>query len=327
MSRLQNVNITSQNTQSIDAFGRWRTSEPFTLFDSKQVFDNQPLLWDESLESGAGITSSFSANEAATTITSTLNTAGVFTRQTFMRFNYQPGKSQQIFMTGVLDNSGGGTGVERRIGYFDDNNGLFFEDNAGTIGVTRRSNVTGTPVDTTIAQASWNIDPMDGTGPSGVTIDWTQTQIFCIDFEWLGVGRVRMSLVVDGAIYGVHEFLNANNLNTVYMSTPNLPLRYQMITTASSPASSIVAICSSVISEGGTSDNGVLRYASTNGTHVDADVENTIYAIIGIRLKSGSIGESIKIERVSIQLQTASDTGEWILKFNPTLSGTFTYSD
>ena len=131
MSRLQNVNITAQDTASVDAFGRWRTSCPFTLFDSKQVFDNQPLFWDESLEAGAGITSSHSTDEAATTITSTLNTAGTFTRQTFMTFNYQPGKSQQILMTGVLDNSGGGTGVERRIGQFDDNNGIFFEDDAG----------------------------------------------------------------------------------------------------------------------------------------------------------------------------------------------------
>jgi hypothetical protein len=150
--------IKAVDSPSIDAFARWRVSNPETLFDSKQIFDNQPLFWDEELESGAGITSAHSTATASTVITSTLNTAGTFTRQTFQRFNYQPGKSQLILITGILDRSGGGTGVQRRIGYFDDDNGLFFEDDEGTVKVVRRTSVTGTPVDNKVTQASWNLD-------------------------------------------------------------------------------------------------------------------------------------------------------------------------
>lgn len=309
-----------------DAFGRLRVSNPLTLFDSKQLYDNNPLFWDESLESGGGISSSHSTDEAATTITSTLNTAGTFTRQTFMRFNYQPGKSQQILMTGVLDNSGGGTGVERRIGLFDDDNGLFFEDNAGTIGVTRRTSVTGSAVDNTVAQASWNLDTMDGTGPSGVTVDWATTQIFAIDFEWLGVGVVRMGLVVNGVLFYVHKFLNTNNLADVYMSTPNLPMRFQIITTASSPASSLKAICATVASEGGSEELGVLRYKSTKGTHINANTANTIYVICGIRLKTTNLGATIMLENCSMLNQT-NDDFEWLLLMNPTLANAITFSD
>lgn len=322
MSYFNKINIQASDSPSIDAFGRWRVSDPQTIFDSKQIFDNQPLFWDEELESGADITSAHSVNTASTVITSTLNTAGVFTRQTFMRFNYQPGKSQLVLITGILDRSGGGTGVERRIGLFDDNNGLFFEDNAGTIGVTRRTNVTGTPVDNTVTQANWNIDPMDGTGPSGVTIDWTKTQIFVTDFEWLGVGRVRMGLNVDGKTYYVHEFLNANILDKAYISTPNLPLRYQMVTTGSSPASTMECICASVVSEGGVQDTGIDRHASTANTQVDCAVVGTIYAIKGIRLKSTALGATIKILRTAAQVQSASDDLEWLLIFNPTVAGT-----
>ncbi len=328
-SRLQNVSIAAQDSSSVDAFQRWRVSNPETIFDSKQIFDNQPLFWDEELESGASISSSHSVDKASTTITSTINVAGVFTRQTFMRFNYQPGKSQQIMMTGILDESGGGTGVERRIGIFDDDNGLFFEDNAGTIGVTRRTNVTSTPVDNTFTQANWNIDGMD-TGlnpknPSGKTVDWTKYQIFFIDFEWLGSGRVRMCIVIDGMVFPVHEFLAANVLNEVYMSTPNLPLRYQMITTGSSPASLMRSGCAAVASEGGSQDTGILRYKSTAGTHVEANVENTIYAIVGIRLKSTHLGASINIESVSLDEHVGTKKYEWLLIFNPTVAGTFTY--
>jgi hypothetical protein len=327
MSRLQNVDIAAQDSTSVDAFGRWRVSEPHTVFDSKQIFDNQPLFWDESLESGAGITSTHSTDTASSVMSSTVETAGKFTRQTFMRFNYQSGKSQLILMTGVLDRSGGGTGVQRRIGMFDDDNGLFFEDDEGTVKVVRRTNVTGTAADNKVAQSSWNVDVMDGSGPSGVTADWTKTQIFCLDFEWLGVGRVRMGLVIGGVNYTVHEFLNANILDKVYMSTPNLPLRYQMITTSSSPTSTFESNCATVISEGGSTDLGILRYKSTGGTHVDANVENTIYAILGIRLKSTHIAETVKVVNISVAEHQGGKFYEWMLILNPTVAGTFTYGD
>ena len=111
--------VTAIDSAAIDAFGRWRVSAPLTLFDSKLIgVDDAPLFWDEALESGADITASTpTADKPYIDLASSETTAGVFTRQTFMRFNYQPGKSQQILMTGVLDLSGGGTGVERRIGF------------------------------------------------------------------------------------------------------------------------------------------------------------------------------------------------------------------
>ncbi len=319
MTTYRTVQLDTNNATG-DAFGRLRASQPATLFDSKQIFDNQPLFWDEELESGAGITSGHSADTASTVITSTLNTAGVFTRQTFESFNYRPGKSQLIYMTGILDRSGGGTGVQRGIGLYNDDNGLFFQDNEGTIEVVRRTNVTGSPVDNAVTQPNWNIDVMDGTGVSGITLDWSKTQIFAIDFEWLGVGRVRMAVNVAGVTYPVHEFLNANVLDKVYMSTPNLPLRYQMITTGSSPASTMECICSSVISEGGSEDLGLVRSASTAGTSLAANVVGTKYAVIGIRLKSAYIGSVVKILSAAIQIQTASDTGEWTLMLNPTVA-------
>ena len=154
--------VTDSSGSVRDAFGRYRVSQPETLFDSKQLYDNAPNFWDEALESGSGITSGHDPNEAATTITSTATTAGVFTRQTFQSFNYQPGKSQLVMMTGVLDLSGGGTGVQRRVGQFNDDNGLFFEDDEGTVKVVRRSKFTGSVVDTKVSQTEWNLDTMDG---------------------------------------------------------------------------------------------------------------------------------------------------------------------
>jgi hypothetical protein len=218
-------------------------------------------------------------------------------------------------------------GITKREGIFDDNNGIFLEAVGTTVSIVVRSNATGTPVNTKISQANWNRDPLNGTGVSRISLDFTKTQILMIDYEWLGVGRTRIGFVIDGVIYYAHEFNNANNLAVVYMSTPNLPLRSEISNDGTGGASTITQICSSVISEGGTQDLGVLRYASTAGTHVDLAVENTIYAIIGIRLKAEYIGASIKLINATLQMQTASHECEWILKLNPTVQNTFTYAD
>ena len=314
--------IASSDSPSIDAFGRWRSSNPETLFDSKMINDDKSLFWITET-TGSGSTS-YNANQASFTL-SVGSTPSTSIRETKMRFNYQPGKSQLILMTGIMGASS--NGIEKNMGVFDNSNGLFLSLNSGDIAFVRRTNTSGTPVDSSVLQASWNIDTMDGGGDSGIDIDFTKTQILIIDFEWLGVGRVRMGFVVDGKIYYAHEFLNANVLSLVYMSSPNLPLCYEISKTGTQPANEMVQICSTVISEGGSDDLGITRYASTNGTHVDANTEDTIYAIIGIRLKAARTDEIVKLVRAAIQIQTGAENGEWILKLNPTVAGTFTYVD
>lgn len=330
-----NEGIAAADSASIDAFGRWRVSNPQTLFDSKNIFnddgladnvENQPLFYDNQETSGSGTGTSYNANESSQSMSVGDTTAGTRVRQTKMRFNYQPGKSQLVLLTFNMD--GAASGITKREGIFDDQNGLFLElDEDNAVNFVRRSYATGSAVDNKVEQANWNLDKMDGTGASGVTLDWTKTQIMFIDYEWLGVGRVRMGFVVDGKIYYAHEFNNSNNLGVVYMSTPNLPLRSEISNDGNGAADTITQICSTVISEGGSQELGVLRYASTAGTHVDANTENTIYAVLGIRLKSEYIGASIKILNASIQIQTGSDRLEWKLILNPTVAGTFTYAD
>lgn len=326
--------ISFSDGAEIDAFGRLRVSNPVTLFDSKNIFDddglaanveNQPLFYDNQETAGAGTSTAYNANESSQTIAVSNVTAGTRVRQTKMRFNYQPGKSQLIFLT--FNFNGGNSGIVKREGIFDENNGLYIELNETTPYFVRRTSTSGAPVNNSVAQASWNLDTMDGNGASGITLDWTKTQILVIDYEWLGVGRVRMGFVVDGLVYYAHEFLNTNVLTVVYIQTPNLPLRSEIINDGTGAADTFDQICSTVISEGGSQDLGVLRYASTGGTHLDADVENTVYAIMGIRLKSEYIGATIKTVRASIQIQTASDQLEWFLAFNPTVAGVFTYND
>lgn len=307
-----------------DAFQRLRTSEPETIFDSKQIFDNQPLIFDDQEVSGSGTSTVWSKDKAATTISVSSSTAGKRVRQTFMRFNYQPGKSQLILLTGQI-NGAGSAGITRSMGYFDDDNGIFLRDNEGTVEVVVRSGVTGSTVDNAISQDNWNIDKLDGRGASGYTLDPTKAQIFAIDFEWLGVGRVRCGFVIDGKIVYVHEFLHSNRETDVYMSTPNLPIRYEIENDGTGGAATLDHICSSVMSEGGSQKNGVLRHY--NSPRLTALNNGTKYVFMAGRLKNTHFGSSIDIENVSILATGNTDNAKWELIAGGTLSaGTLSFT-
>lgn len=313
------------DTPSVDAFARLRVSDNFTIFDSKQLHDKQPLFWDE--EIGGSGTSTHVPVDASTNMVVTANAADYVIRQTKQRYNYQPGKSQLIFMTFRSPQE---SGLTKQVGIFDGtgvnfltpNNGIFFECD-GTVSWNICKNGITTEK---INQSNWNVDKLDGTGASGITLDLNAAQILIIDYEWLGVGRVRVGFVIDGLIYYVHYFNHANNpsFEKVYMSSPNLPLRYT-IQTDGSAGGEMDHICSSVISEGGIEKTGVLRTAKTGVTAIATNTIGTTYAIIGIRLKNIYKDITIIPESLSLMVGT-NDRFQWSLHINPVISGTFTYN-
>jgi hypothetical protein len=314
------------DTPSVDAFARLRISENFTIFDSKQLHDKQPLFWDEKL--GGSATSTHDSTNAAVEMTVTASASDYVIRQTKQRFNYQPGKSQLVLMTLYSPQV---EGITSRIGIFDDdgsgnnltpNNGIFFEcNNALSWNVAKNGSITET-----ITQTNWNVDKLDGTGVSDITLDMSDVQILIIDYEWLGVGRIRVGFVIDGLIYYCHYFNHANNgFSSVYMSTPNLPLRYS-IESDGTNGSQLDHICSTVISEGGIEQTGILRSIDTGTTHVDADTANTTYATVGLRLKDTYKDVTVLPEFFSMINEQSQDF-RWSLCLNPTIAGTFTYAD
>jgi len=314
----------SQVSAALDAFGRQRISSPVTLFDSKLSTANHTIFWDDQETSGSGTSSTYSKNRASYTMTVGATTAGTRIRQSKQRFNYQPGKSQLVALTAVIGAQA--TGITRRIGYMDDENGLFFEIDATAIKVVKRSYVTGSAVDTLVTQTDWEYDPMDGSGPTEVDLDTEKAVILVIDFESLQVGTVRFGVYVDGVLVYVHAMDHANLIDSAYFSTPNLPVRYEISNDGTGPQSTLEQICCTVISEGGSQDTGVTRYEPTTRTKVDADVAGTTYAITGIRLKSTALDSVVKIVKAHLYAATQDDF-EWFLILNPTVAGTFAYSD
>lgn len=308
----------------LDIFNRVRVSNQVTIFDSKLSHTTGPEFWDDDEVSGADTTSTHSNDRASNVLAVSDGTAGKRIRQSFTRPNYQPGKSQLHFMTSIIGVSA--VGITSEIGCFDDENGVFYRSADGVMYVVVRSHATGSPVDTAIPQSSWNLDVMDGTGASGVTLDFSKTQIFIMEYQWLGVGAVRFGVSVDGSIHFVHQFNHANNKDVVYMSTPNNPLRYSIENDGTGPAATMEQICCSVVAEGGYQPGGANYWFSTAGAHVDAATANVIYAVVGARLKLARKGQAAFINKISA-LTTTNDDIEWLLIRNPDVAGTFTYSD
>lgn len=208
---------------SADAFGRLRVSTPISIFDSKQNYDSQPLLFSTFTQNVGTVT--YVNSQAASNVSSGLASNGRALRQTKRYFNYQPGKSQRILVT--FNGNGFVNNAVKRIGYFDDNNGIFLQMAGSGPAAVVRSNTSGAPVDDVVPQANWNLDKLDGTGPSGITVDLTKAQILVIDFEWLGTGTIRLGFDIGQAIVYFHTFEQANIKQGVYMQTPN-PRRWRI---------------------------------------------------------------------------------------------------
>jgi hypothetical protein len=310
---LTNLNLLSKN--NFDAFGRLRVSQPFTLFDSQNRYAADPSF-DTSL-TGSG-TSTFLTNESAVSLAVTTASGDKVIRQTKRYFPYQPGKSLALLMTFVM--AAGKANLRQRVGYFDPNNGLFLQRNGTELSFIIRTYTGGSADDTRkVVQSAWNGDPLDGSGASGITLDTTKAQILFADFEWLGVGSVRVGFVIDGQYITAHTFDNANEVTSVYMQTATLPLRIEIENTAATASSSSMKqICSTVISEGGYEQTSVERVARRSTTLTG--IGTSFVPLVSIRLASDSLGAVILPKQVRV-LPIANGDYEIALVRNATLTG------
>jgi len=236
--------------------------------------------------------------------------------------------SQQVICTGKFD--GRVDGIKKSIGTFDDDDGFFFQTSGSSFGVVLRKTINGIKTDTFVSQSTWNLDKMNGSGPSGNILDVSKAQIYTFDYEWLGVGRVRYGVVQKGILIYVHEINNYNSLETVYLRNPNLPVRYEISTHKNTTTGSLMTqICSTVVSEGGFQNVG-RRTVVTNYT--GASIGASDYdAVLFIRYNSNSAKcAQIVPEQLDLLVSPGNNSpfsGRWDLLVNPTVSNALTWGN
>jgi hypothetical protein len=298
---------------NVDAFGRLRVSQPYTIFDSQNRYaiDNQ---FDTSTATGGSTT--YLPNESSVRMDVTTSSGSEVVRQSYRCMPYQPGKGLLCLATFVMNTAK--TGLRQRVGYFGTQNGVFIQQNDSTVSFVLRSYISGSVSDARIVtQDNWNGDKLDGTGDSGFTLDLTKAQILWMDFEWLGVGSVRCGFIIDGQYIVCHTFENANDITSVYMTTAILPVRYEITNTAATAsASSMKQICSSVVSEGGYEQTSIEHVARRTTTKTS--ISTTFLPLVSIRLASTALNAVVLPVKFNVMPTSTGDDFEVILTKNST---------
>jgi hypothetical protein len=312
------TSIASFPTTSTDAFGRLRVSEPFTLFDSSFRYgDNQ--LWSTATATGG--TATYNTAQGLEDLNVTTTSGSSVRRQTTKVFAYQPGKSLLIMTTFVC--AAPKANLDQKVGYYSAENGYFLEQDGLTTYFVERSAVSGAVTNTRVEQADWNVDPMDGTGPSGITLDISKAQILWMDLEWLGVGTVKMGFVINGTFYICHTWDHANLITSTYITTASLPLSCEITNTdTTASASTFKQICATVISEGGYALAGLQQSVGTPVTTPKTlTVAGTFYPLVSIRLKTTRLDAIAVLTALAIQGTGNNNVFRWEVRAAGTSTG------
>jgi hypothetical protein len=313
-----------RDSANLDAFSRLRVSNPLILYNSQFTYDLAPVI-NEQVTNGTGatITHDVTNRQALMTFSST-PTGGKAYMQSYEYLPYQPGRSQLIFVTFNMVSSVANT--LKFAGYSDGINGIEFQNN-GTVNqfVVYSASSAGNE---TVAQTNWNLDKLDGTGPSGITLDITKTQILIIDIQALYVGRVRIGFDMGGSIIYAHEFLHANLISNPYIQTANLPVRCGMTCTGT-VSTTMNFICAAVISEGGSEDINVYGYTfqqdsgpvsvTTGGTHMLSLRPRTTF---------NGLTNRTRVAYIDVEIYNGGTQPiQWQLCIGQAISGTTTFNN
>jgi hypothetical protein len=319
-----NPDVAIRDSANLDAFSRLRVSNPLILHNSQFTYDLAPIIYEQ-ITNGAGATVTHdSTNRQALMTFASTPTGGKAYMQSFEYLPYQPGRSQLINITFNMITAVANT--LKFAGYSDGVNGIEFQLN----GTTKQFVVysASSSGNETVTQSSWNLDKLDGTGASGITLDITKTQILVIDVQALYVGRVRIGFDINGSIIYAHEFLHANIFSSPYVQSANLPVRCGMTCTGT-VSTTMNFICSAVISEGGSEDINVYGYTfqqdsgpisvTTGGTHMLSLRPRTTF---------NSITNRTRVAYIDVEIYNAGvQPVHWQLCIGQAISGTTTYNN
>lgn len=316
--------VTISDGANLDAFSRLRVSNPLILHNSQFTYDLAPVIY-EPITNGTGATVTFDSTNRCTLLTfASTPTGGKAYMQSFEYLPYQPGRSQLIFIT--FNMLGGVANTLKFAGYSDGTNGIEFQLNGTTKQFVIYSGSSAG--NETVTQSSWNIDPLDGTGASGITLDVTKTQILVIDIQALYVGRVRVGFDIGGQVIYAHEFLHANTFIYPYAQTVNLPVRCGMTCTGT-VSTTMDFICSAVISEGGSEDINVYGYTFQQDSGiVNVGTGGTHMLSLRPRTTFNSITNRSRVAFIDVEIYNAGNQAvQWQLCIGQAITGTTTYNN
>ncbi len=328
------VLATLQDTSQLDGLGRLRVSTPATLHEQFFEYDTAPRIWDNFVTGGATTTHS----TARGTITLRTNNATSGTRamrQTRNYLRHRAGKTQLITVTGIPLSAGTHSGNSKtRMGYYDDNNGVYFQTSAAGNAFVIRGNTSGSVTETVIPQEQWNLDRLNGRGPSRVLLDPTKAQKFIFDIGGFGAGRGRFGFYLDspgsdgGQIVYAHQLNSANFTTAATMpliKTFTLPIRYEVINDTGTGADvSMIQFSSAVFTEGAEGEEAAYLSTVSNGVTQRTATSAAFLPVLNIRLRDtfNGLENHGQVVPYEVQILNKSNAPAYFqFRGNPTLVG------
>ena len=313
------VNLHVSDSGATDGFGRIRVSDTDLVESLHFSNTNHPLLVNTAVTGSA--TTAYNSSTSSLRLTCTTGSSDTAIAQTKRYFRYNPGRSYLVTLSGNFGAKKANT--TWRAGYFDANNGLFFYQDSTNLAVVTRTNSSGSPVDTQVNQSSWNIDKLDGTGPSGVTLDPSKHNLYVIDFLWHGAGRVRYGIFYNGRIIYCHQINNANINTLPFMRVPSLPLRVELNNTAGTVSTTTLdLVCFAYQKEASDALTAPYTFTASRGT-TSVSVAGTLIPLMSIRPKAtfNSVTNRVPIVANSASIMTNQQSIYVAIYLNPTLTG------
>lgn len=318
---LGNAIFTSQGYGNQSAGGdlanNLSVNTPQVVFSWKQNFSARLDLM-ASLLAGSG-SATYNATTASTALSVTSSSSDSALLQSHYYAPVQPGQTLRCSISAVL--GAGQANTSAHVGPHTAADGAFFALIGTVKNIVTRTDTSGTPTDTVVAQSSWNLDTMDGNGPSGITIDWTKLQTFVVDYNWQA-GIVRFGFNIGGAIVLCHQVVN-NTAQNIFAS-PNLPAKISVANTGSAASYSIYAMAASMVIFGTSPFDQGSSLFSIQQTAAKTGSTSGEVLLMQIKLKAGITAASLKL--LTLAVQTDLNSGDetepvtfFSIRRNPTI--------
>ena len=320
-----------------DMTNRIRVAIANQILETTWQYDLLPRIYSTSVTGAGTVTAPAQTDPAYAKIATTTASGDLAVLQTKRFLIYQPFRTHILTMGMILGQ--GKTNLVKRFGQFSNFNGWYFEQSGSNFYVGYRNNsfeVSGT-IDTKIERASWNIDKLDGTGPSGLDIDTDlhNALTFYIEFVWHGTQGIIWGIQYFDRQFAVHRLIWSTTANKPFVRSALLPVRYEMENTgAVASASTWFVGPNSFNIEGGEERKGQRFTASNATTSKLVNNTTTPTLILAVRPKEffNSVrnrGTIIPLEYsvltdndifVEILIQSIVTGGTWISVDNTSIS-------
>lgn len=313
--------VSYRNSGQVDGYGRLRVSNPRNLFAFDQSYQVGSTVKFVNRITGSGSVT-YSGTNNNTTLSCTTNATDSAVFQSRDYFIYQSGTSTLVLFTAVIGAQK--TNCNKYIGYFDDNDGLYFTMNGSTgINIGYRSSVSGSIVNTLVPRSSWNGDKCDGTGSSGLNLDYSKVGFWYIDFQWQGGGRVRWGFYSNGSPVIMHQIDFVNTLTVPYLKTPNLPIRFEIDNTGTTASTtSMIAMCVGLSLETLTDPTGLNHSRFT--TNDPTPALNILTPIMSIRMRTTFESKTTRMKIVFSETGLISTNANNVYSYSIIWGGTLT---